>query len=435
MSRSGGRAAAGRRGPEGAREAGFDAAALKAVGSLLGSPISSAAWLSGEVARLELQDGRRLVWKRVPRQWAQRWKPGGPWAELAALDALSALGGPVPALVACDLENGWLIVEHVEGVPLDELPPSQRSQGWTSLVESYFELERRFEEAWDDLASFAEVFDDETESLARGVLALFPHNPAAESAWLKLTREALRGKRTPGSLDLRAANALLAGHSVVFLDFATIGLERPEKRLVAYARRPDPLRPGLLEFEGFLEYAGIAGEDGALRLAFFDFLYWGLFLARCKAVLAAPSSSRLSGVRAALGDPAAAYEGALRMWARPRLDDERVRKVASLAHPLLEARERVRRRENMEEWKPRGRDVVIGGVPWLARCADKARAKAEGTIGDYIYPCPIDQRFLAEAGISPEDFMALATSAKTDEELVAKFKERSKRQDWSDFRP
>ena len=40
----------------------------------------------------------------------------------------------------------------------------------------------------------------------------------------------------------------------------------------------------------------------------------------------------------------------------------------------------------MSEWKPRGRDVLIGNIPWLARVADKAKAKAEGTIGDYIYP-------------------------------------------------
>lgn len=89
----------------------------------------------------------------------------------------------------------------------------------------------------------------------------------------------------------------------------------------------------------------------------------------------------------------------------------------------------------MEEWKPRGRDVVIGGVPWLARVADKARAKADGTIGEYIYPCPIDQRFLAEADISPEDFMKLASSAKNDDELIAAFMEKSKRKDWSSFQP
>jgi len=86
------------------------------------------------------------------------------------------------------------------------------------------------------------------------------------------------------------------------------------------------------------------------------------------------------------------------------------------------------------EWKPRGRDVVLGGIPWLARVTDKARAKADGTIGEYIYPCPIDRRFLQEAGLSAEDFIQLATAAKSDEELVSAFKEKSKKKDWSDFR-
>jgi hypothetical protein len=38
------------------------------------------------------------------------------------------------------------------------------------------------------------------------------------------------------------------------------------------------------------------------------------------------------------------------------------------------------------DWKPRGRDLVIGDIPWLARITDKARAKLDDTIGDYIYP-------------------------------------------------
>jgi hypothetical protein len=87
----------------------------------------------------------------------------------------------------------------------------------------------------------------------------------------------------------------------------------------------------------------------------------------------------------------------------------------------------------LSEFKPRGRDVVIGGVPWLARMADKARAKADGTIGDYIYPCPVDQRLLQAAGISADEFMEMATSAQSDEALAQAFKERSGKDDWSDF--
>lgn len=37
-------------------------------------------------------------------------------------------------------------------------------------------------------------------------------------------------------------------------------------------------------------------------------------------------------------------------------------------------------------FRPRPRDLVIGGIPWIARMADKARAKHANAIGDYIYP-------------------------------------------------
>ena len=46
------------------------------------------------------------------------------------------------------------------------------------------------------------------------------------------------------------------------------------------------------------------------------------------------------------------------------------------------------------DWKPRGRDLVMGEIAWLPRITDKARADAAGTIGDYFYPCPADKGFL-----------------------------------------
>lgn len=39
-----------------------------------------------------------------------------------------------------------------------------------------------------------------------------------------------------------------------------------------------------------------------------------------------------------------------------------------------------------EPFRPRARDLVIGSIPWIARMADKARAKRDNSIGDYIYP-------------------------------------------------
>ena len=75
------------------------------------------------------------------------------------------------------------------------------------------------------------------------------------------------------------------------------------------------------------------------------------------------------------------------------------------------------------DWKPRGRDLVIGGVPWLARIADKARASMTGAIGDYIYPCPADQAFLDEHGIAAADFTNLVKKNPSDDLMIQRLHE------------
>ena len=70
------------------------------------------------------------------------------------------------------------------------------------------------------------------------------------------------------------------------------------------------------------------------------------------------------------------------------------------------------------DWKPRGRDLVIGGFPWLARITDKARAKLDGTIGDYIYPCPADQKFLEEHNLAADEFTQMVKENPTDEDMI-----------------
>jgi hypothetical protein len=77
------------------------------------------------------------------------------------------------------------------------------------------------------------------------------------------------------------------------------------------------------------------------------------------------------------------------------------------------------------EWKPRPRPTVIGEIEWLARMSDKARAKARGTIGAYIYPCPLDQRLLAALAIDAETFQRLAVEAESDEQLVGSVRRAS----------
>lgn len=39
-----------------------------------------------------------------------------------------------------------------------------------------------------------------------------------------------------------------------------------------------------------------------------------------------------------------------------------------------------------DPFRPRARDLVTEGIPWITRMADKARAQFDGTIDEYIYP-------------------------------------------------
>jgi len=70
------------------------------------------------------------------------------------------------------------------------------------------------------------------------------------------------------------------------------------------------------------------------------------------------------------------------------------------------------------EWKPRPRTRLIGGIEWLARMSDKARAHAKGTIGEYIYPCPADKKLLEALQVDPDTFQQAAVKATSDDALV-----------------
>ena len=74
------------------------------------------------------------------------------------------------------------------------------------------------------------------------------------------------------------------------------------------------------------------------------------------------------------------------------------------------------------DFRPRSRQLYMGGMPWLPRITDKARAKLRDTIGDYIYPWGADKKFLEELGIPAEEFTAIVQSSPTDTEVIEKVK-------------
>lgn len=67
----------------------------------------------------------------------------------------------------------------------------------------------------------------------------------------------------------------------------------------------------------------------------------------------------------------------------------------------------------------------LGGYAHLARMIDKCRAVLAGTEGEYIYPCPMDERLMEFAGITSEQFTAAVKTNSTDDGVATWFKENA----------
>jgi len=68
---------------------------------------------------------------------------------------------------------------------------------------------------------------------------------------------------------------------------------------------------------------------------------------------------------------------------------------------------------------PRRWNVAVGGVVWLPRFIDKARAQRAGTLGTYLFgQSPLDAQVLKTAGLSYRRFMAIVDAHGTDDAAV-----------------
>ena len=70
--------------------------------------------------------------------------------------------------------------------------------------------------------------------------------------------------------------------------------------------------------------------------------------------------------------------------------------------------------------------VSLEGYVHLARMIDKCRAVLAGTEGDYIYPCPMDDRLMEFAGLTAEQFTAAVRGNQTDDGFVQWFRHIAK---------
>jgi len=68
---------------------------------------------------------------------------------------------------------------------------------------------------------------------------------------------------------------------------------------------------------------------------------------------------------------------------------------------------------------PRRWTETVGGVQWLPRFIDKARALRAGTLGVYLFgQSPIDAEFLKTAGLSYRRFMVIVDAHGADDAAV-----------------
>lgn len=67
---------------------------------------------------------------------------------------------------------------------------------------------------------------------------------------------------------------------------------------------------------------------------------------------------------------------------------------------------------------PRSPRVRLGGFVHLPRLLDKARAHVAGRLGEYIWNCPLDQRWAAFTGIAPDELLPEIRAGRSDAEML-----------------
>jgi hypothetical protein len=82
---------------------------------------------------------------------------------------------------------------------------------------------------------------------------------------------------------------------------------------------------------------------------------------------------------------------------------------------------------DLTQHPPRSPRVKLGGYAHLPRLLDKARATLAGKNGEYHFNCPMDQHFFAFTGIDHEALLAELKQGRSDSEMIAWIRERTKR--------
>ncbi len=73
--------------------------------------------------------------------------------------------------------------------------------------------------------------------------------------------------------------------------------------------------------------------------------------------------------------------------------------------------------KDLRKQEPRHVSEELAGFPMAARCLDKCRASLLGWEGDFTYGCPMDLKFLSDAGLDVNEFRDYVATGASDEEV------------------
>jgi hypothetical protein len=74
---------------------------------------------------------------------------------------------------------------------------------------------------------------------------------------------------------------------------------------------------------------------------------------------------------------------------------------------------------DLSKHPPRSPRVRLCGFVHLPRLLDKARAKAFGNLGEYVWNCPLDQRWAAFTGIHADQVLEQVQKGASDAQVAA----------------
>lgn len=82
---------------------------------------------------------------------------------------------------------------------------------------------------------------------------------------------------------------------------------------------------------------------------------------------------------------------------------------------------------------PRSPAQKLGPYIWLPRLIDKARASLAGTIGEYIYNCPMDQKVFEFLSLKADDFKSTVDESDDDSDILAWVQEHAAKKSESEL--